>query len=116
MPRESRAISHGLWGDKKVGIAQIEMIGAKKLVDERSGEIVQVLDKIKKEMSLDFIFQNTIELEDTKNFFVAQDAETQQLLEKVLNVQFAGVVAERQNLMMRRQIVPLSKEELENNL
>ena len=35
-------------GDKKVGIAQVEMIGAKKLVDERSGEIVKVLDKIKK--------------------------------------------------------------------
>lgn len=102
-------------GDKKVGIAQIEMIGAKKLVDERSGEIVQVLDKIKKEMSLDFIFQNTIELEDTKNFFVAQDSKTQKLLEKVLSVQFAGLVAERPNLIMRKQITPLLKEELENN-
>ena len=29
-------------GDKKVGIAQVEMIGAKKLVDERSSEIVKV--------------------------------------------------------------------------
>ncbi len=100
-------------GDKKVGIAQIEMIGAKKLVNERSGEIVQVLGKIKKEMSLDFIFQNTIELEDIKNFFVAQDSETQKLLEKVLKVQFAGVVAERPNLIMRKQIVPLLKDELE---
>ena len=102
-------------GDKKVGIAQVEMIGAKKLVNERNGEIIQVLEKIKKEMSLDFIFQNTIELENTKNFFVAQDSGTKKLLEKVLNVQFAGVVAERPNLIMRKQIVPLLKEELENN-
>lgn len=101
-------------GNKKVGIAQIEMIGAKKLLDERSGEIIQVLDKIKKDMNLDFVFQNTIELEDTKNFFVAQDTETQKLLEKVLKVQFAGVVAERPNLIMRKQIVPLLKEEIES--
>lgn len=103
-------------GDKKVGIAQVEMIGAKKLVDERSGEIVQVLEKIKKEMSLDFIFQNTIELDDVKNFFVVQDPETQKLLEKVLKVQFTGVVAEQPNLIMRKQIVPLLKQEIENYL
>lgn len=100
-------------GDKKVGIAQVEMIGAEKLVNERSGEIVQVLEKIKKEMGLDFIFQNTIELENTKNFFVAQDSETQKLLEKVLKVQFTGLVAERPDLIMRKQIIPLLKEELE---
>ena len=74
---------------------------------------MQVLEKIKKDMSLDFIFQNTIELENTKNFFVVQDSETQKLLEKVLNVQFAGMVAERPNLIMRKQIVSLLKEELE---
>lgn len=100
-------------GGKKVGIAQVEMIGAEKLVNERGGEIAQVLNKIQKEMGLDFIFQNTIELEDTKNFFVAQDSETQKLLEKVLSVQFTGIVAERPNLIMRKQIVPLLKDELE---
>lgn len=105
-----------LMGDKKVGIAQIEMIGAKKLVDERSGEIVQVLNRIKKEMGLDFIFQNTIELEDTKNFFVTQDSETQKLLEKVLKVQFNGVVAGQPNMILRKQIVPLLKEEIEGKI
>jgi len=94
-------------GDKKVGIAQIEMIGAKKLVDERSDEIILVLEKIKKKMSLDFIFLNTVELVSPKNFFVAPDSETQKLLEKALHVQFIGVVAKRTNLIMRKQIVPL---------
>jgi len=98
--------------DKKIGIAQIEMIGAEKLLSERRNEIIQALERIKKEMNLDFVFQNTIELEDAKNFFVAQDSGTQKLLEKVLNVQFSGVVAERPNLIMRKQIVPLLKEEL----
>lgn len=100
-------------GDKKVGIAQVEMIGAKKLVDERGGEIVQVLEKIKMEMNLDFIFQNTIELEDTKNFFVTSDTQTKELLEKVLNVRFSGISAERSQLIMRKQIVPLLRQGLE---
>lgn len=100
-------------GNKKLGIAQIEMIGAQKLVEERSEEIVQELEKIKKEMGLDFIFQNTIELEGVKNFFVTSDFKTQELLEKVLSVKFSGVVAKRQNLIMRKQIVPLLKDELE---
>lgn len=100
-------------GDKKVGIAQIEMIGVKKLLNERSDEIIQTLTKIKNDMDLNYVFQNTIELEDAKNFFVAQDSDTQKLLEKVLSVQFVGVVAERPNLIMRKQIVPLLKSELE---
>ncbi len=100
-------------GGKKVGIAQIEMIGAKKLIKEREAEIIQALGELKDEMDLDFIFQNTIELEDAKNYFVSFDAPTKALLAKVLNVQFSGNIAERPSLIMRKQIVPLLKEELE---
>lgn len=100
-------------GSKKVGIAQIEMIGATKLIDERGSEITQTLDKIKSEMNLDFVFQNTIELEEPKNLFVTDNEPTKALLKKVLNAKFSGIVATRPNLIMRKQIVPLLKEELE---
>lgn len=100
-------------GGKKIGVAQVEMIGVKKLIDNRSDEIVQALEKIKKEMNLDYIFQNTIELEDCKNYFVTNDDEAKIILEKVLNVKFNGIYAERDNLIMRKQIMPLLKEELE---
>lgn len=100
-------------GSKKFGIAQVEMIGVKKLIDERIDEILVNLKRIKKEMNLDFIFQNTIELEEAKNFFITQDIDTQNLLKKVLNIKFNGPVAERPNLIMRKQIVPLLKAELE---
>jgi len=100
-------------GGKKVGIAQIEIIGAHKLVAERTAEIVKTLDKIKAENGFDIMFQNTVELDDVKNFFVANDEPTKKLLEKVLDVKFVGNVAERPNLIMRKQIVPLLKEELE---
>jgi manganese-dependent inorganic pyrophosphatase len=100
-------------GDKKVGIAQLEIIGADKLIEERIDDIIKTLEEIKSEMKLDYIFQNTIELEECKNIFVTPDIKTQALLEKVLEVKFSGFVAERPNLIMRKQIVPLIKEELE---
>lgn len=100
-------------GKKKVGIAQIEMIGAKALVKEREVEILQILNTIKEERGLDYIFQSTLELGDEKNFFVAENAEMKKLLEKVLGIEFVGNLATREGLIMRKQIVPLLKTELE---
>jgi len=106
-------IARFLMGDKKISIAQIEIIGAKQLIDQREGEIIQTLNDLKKELSLDLIFQNTLELEDNKNFFVTDNEETKKLLEDVLNVKFKGNVAERQGLILRKEIAPLLQEKLE---
>ena len=100
-------------GGKKIGIAQIEIIGAGELIQARGAEIVGTLGRIKTDMGLDFIFQNTIDLEEGKNFFVTDDGPAKELLGKVLQVRFSGVVAERSNALMRKQIVPLLKKELE---
>jgi hypothetical protein len=59
------------------------------------------------------IFLNIIELDEVKNYFITNDIKTQKLLEKILDVRFNGFIAERPNLIMRKQIVPLLKEELE---
>lgn len=99
--------------DKKVGIAQIEIVGAEKLIKERIEEIIKVLEKIKQDMGLDYIFQNTIELELECSYFISPDSKTQRLLEKVLDIKFNETVAKGPNLIMRKQIVPLIKEELE---
>lgn len=101
------------FGDKKVSIAQIEILGAEKLIAERGQEIVGILDKIKLEMKLDYIFQNIIELEFACNYFISSDLKTQKLLETVLGIKFNGFIAKRPNLIMRKQIVPLLKDELE---
>jgi len=100
-------------GGKKVGIAQIEMIGVSRLIKERGDEIIKILNKIKTEMGLNYIFLNTIELKKMENFFITNDENTKKLLEKVLDVGFDGDVAKREGLIMRKQILPLLKEELE---
>ncbi len=114
-------LAEGLRGDfaisgielKKVGIAQLEIIGAQKLITERRDEIIKVLAGIKQEKDLDIVFLNIIDLEEDQNFFIAQDLVTQKLLEKILDIEFNEVVAVRPNLIMRKQIVPLLKQEID---
>jgi manganese-dependent inorganic pyrophosphatase len=100
-------------GDKKVGIAQLEIIGSRKLVDERELEILHILEQVKAEMGLALIFLSIIDLEEMKNFFITSDATTKALLENVCAVHFVGNVAERKEVPMRKQLVPLLKEALE---
>jgi len=100
-------------GDKKVGIAQLEVLEAKKLLEERGQEILQILEQTKKDLALDLIFQNTVAIEEEKNYFVTDDKQVQKLLEKIFDIKFIETVAEKPGLMMRKQIVPLLKVELE---
>jgi manganese-dependent inorganic pyrophosphatase len=101
-----------LMGDIRVGIAEIELLGARALIRERSGEIVRELERIKEEMRLDVVFQNTVELEEMRTFLVAPDTKTQELLHDVLHVRFTGTVAELPYPFMRKQLVPLLKKTL----
>lgn len=100
-------------GQTTIGIAQIEMIGAKKLMDERKEEAVKILNALKKEKQWDMVFQSTIDLEESKNYLLTDDPKMQQLLEKALNVTFNGMIAERKDVLMRKQIIPLLIDALE---
>lgn len=100
-------------GGKKVGIAQIEMLGATKMVAERSAEINALLRRIKADMNLEYIFLSVIALDETKNIFIVEDENTKNLFEKIFKIPFSGNIAERPNLIMRKQLVPILKNELD---
>jgi len=99
--------------DKKFSIAQIEMIGVEKLIKERIDEIIEIINKVKKEEDLDFIFLSAIDLEVEKTHFITNDENTKNLIQKIFDVSFNGNVAEKIGIIMRKQISPLLKEELE---
>ncbi|HCW08882.1 MAG TPA: hypothetical protein DGG95_16115, partial [Cytophagales bacterium] len=80
---------------------------------ERLDSITQVLDEIKNEMNLDFIFLNAVELEQCKSYFITNNKQTKELLSKVFNVNFTGNVAEREGMIIRQLISSILKEELE---
>jgi len=101
--------------DKRVGIAQLEIIGAEDLIKKRRAEINLILNELKAELNLDYIFQNTIDLEKLRNYIITDNDPTKILLEQVLDVRFEEEVAVKHQLIMRKQIIPLIKDELEKN-
>ncbi|MBI2476581.1 DHH family phosphoesterase [Candidatus Uhrbacteria bacterium] len=98
------------FGETRIGIAQIEMLGAKKLLDERVDECIRALNIIKEREKLQVVFQNTIDLERSQSYLVVADKTAQDTLEKVIDVTFHGGIAEMPYLFMRKQIVPLLKQ------
>ena len=101
------------FGGKRIGVAQIEMIGGKDLIEKRRQEILELLIKVKQEVKFDYIFLSIVDLESFSNFFVTNDKDTKTLVEKVLNVKFLDDWTERAGALMRKQIFPLLKAELE---
>jgi len=96
--------------NKKVGIAQLEIINANDYANNNLSEIKNILSEIKQQKSLDYIFLNCIDLEGNGNTFVSQSEIDTKLLEKVLKVKFDNSIANSDRIMMRKEIVPLMKE------
>jgi len=99
-----------IFGNKKVRIVQIEMIGARKLIAERGDEITQAIAELKEEHGLDLIFLNIIDLEECKTFFIAVDDYSKSALEKILSISFNNSVIEFSNMLLRKEIMPALKE------
>ena len=100
---------------QRVGIAQIEMIGGRDLIEQRYDEISSELVELKAELFLDFVFLSIVELKEEVNFFAAVDKKTQKMLADIFNLEFVSGQAIRSGLIMRKEITPLIKEYLENN-
>lgn len=100
-------------GNKKVVIAQLETMNSRLFINERRNEIFIGLEKLKKELNPDFIFLNIMDIEAISNFFITEDQKTQKLLERILKINFKDNVAEKKSLMLRKEISPLLKKELE---
>lgn len=99
------------FGSYKLGTAQIEMIGGKELAESRKNEIITELKKIMVDQNLNFVFLTIIDLEANQNIIVAPTKEIEKILSKVLNIEFIDQIAVRPGLIMRKEIVPLLKEE-----
>jgi manganese-dependent inorganic pyrophosphatase len=97
-----------------LSIIQIEIINASEFIQQNITEIKEILRGLKRKKSLDIIFLTCIDLENAFNKFVVVDEEAQRLIEQVLGVKFEDGVARRDGIIMRKEIIPLIKEVLEN--
>lgn len=96
-------------GRCSLGIAQLEIINTDELIKGKIKEIKKILKELKKEKTLDLIFLTCIDLEKSYNKFVLIDEKTKKLAELALDIQFTNGVAERNGILMRKEIVPLIK-------
>jgi len=102
-------LKKGLIGSKRFGIAQLEIVGVEKFIDDRLQEIKQTLSEIKNNNNFHFTFLNCIDIKEAFNMFVVEDIKTQELLEKSLKLRFKNGVAKNKSILMRKQIIPILK-------
>ena len=92
----------------KLGIAQIEGFDLNDLVNKKRTEINQILEKLKKENNLDYIFLTAADINNNQNIFLVIDKNSQNLLEKKLALTFnSNNIAQNPRLLLRKQILPL---------
>jgi len=99
---------------KRIVVPQLEIVGAKELLEQRCSEILATLDEMKKIDQLDFVFLNLVDLENICNYFVTKDSETQKLISKIYDLDFKEDFVTRDGILLRKQIWPLIVKELES--
>ena len=101
------------FGNGRVGIAQLEIIGAERFVNNNSQKINNLLRRMKKEKNLDYAFLTCIDVEKGINVFLSIDDKTERLLSPILKLKFENGTAKRKGVIMRKEITPLIKERFE---
>jgi manganese-dependent inorganic pyrophosphatase len=99
-------------GNLKIGVGQLELFKAEEIISARSEEIFAILQNLKLEMNLDYVFISFLELENPKNYILCDNVFLQDKLEKSLNIKFIENKSIREIPLMRKQIIPLLKEEM----
>lgn len=99
-----------LFGTEKVGVAQLEIMEVKPLVETRKAEVLSILEILKSKDARDKIFISFIDLGEEFNAFITNDPSMQSALASVLGVNFQDNLAFRDGFIMRKEIVPLLKE------
>jgi len=98
----------------KVGIAQLEIVNAEEFVNENFLELKSIMNGLKIDRDLEYVFLTCIDIEIGRNYFLANNKNTQDVLESVLNIKFETEIAQREGIIMRKEITPLLKAYLEN--
>ena len=98
--------------DGGLGIAQLEGFNLDRLVNDNLEKIKNTLTSLKEKYNLKFIFLTAADINNGYNIFVVIGEETKSLLEKSMALSFNNSVAKNNELLLRKQILPL----LINNL
>jgi inorganic pyrophosphatase/exopolyphosphatase len=92
--------------NKKVGIAQIEIVNLEAMLNKLGNELTMVLKRFKKENSLDYVFFTGIDIFEGYNVFYTIDTESNNLFAKALGNPNLKTGYKTDSIVMRKQIWP----------
>lgn len=107
-------IEQTLCGKKLTGF-QMEIVGAKDLVDNRVNDICQIVTKVIQGKALDYCFLNIIDTIEAYNYIFAFNQQTEILFTKILGLKFTNGFTKTECIIMRKEIMAKIKDFLENN-
>lgn len=93
-------------GDYKIGIVQIEFLGATQIAYKRSAEIIHLLHSLQSEHETDYSFASLIDLSNNTTLFLTNDSSLQRILTTVFSVAFEHNVATYPTFILRKEIGP----------
>lgn len=96
--------------DKSIVIAQLELVDAEIFLDKNNMKIRELLEKIKQEKQVDYIFLNCIDIWKGYNVIFTIDTKTEELLEEILGISFVDGKAATSDIIMRKELVKLLKD------
>lgn len=100
--------------NQKIGISQLEILNTSLFVKENLSKIKAILSSIKTSRSLDIIFLSLIDVEHAFNILIVPDQTSQNLIEKILKLKFKNSISKTENIIMRKEIIPLIREYLQS--
>lgn len=90
---------------KRMTIAQLEIANIKQFLEEKEEKVIEVLNQVREENSVDYIFINCVDILNGFNLVLTIDNETRILLEKDLGYSFENDRCEFDRLIQRKDIV-----------
>jgi inorganic pyrophosphatase/exopolyphosphatase len=102
------------FGDKKVGIAQIEITNLEERIKSWGNKLPEILEKFRKDNNLDYVFFSGIDIFEGFNIFYVVDENSRELFSKVLGIPNLESGYRTKEIIMRKQIWPKVEELLKN--
>lgn len=95
--------------DHKLGIAQLEIVNVDAFIEKNRNQLQEILEELKKEQGLEYIFLTCIDLEKAFNKLLVIDVSTKDILEEALQIKFENGISKREGILMRKELVPRIK-------
>ncbi len=102
-----------LFGQEKIGIAQLEIVRAQEFLDEFGSELPSILERLHAYQAVDRGFLSIIDIDNVNDIFVCPDASLQDVLTRAFGISWTGDRATTSGIMMRKETVPLLRKILD---